>query len=869
MPSVPLNATTTTVLPSTSLSTVLLTLLLGLGGTAIGFQIAVNSDRSELQASVQETVNTMVNFSPQLDYLAPVIAPLNQTFTAVQSDIAAGLPITEQRLAQQLASTSSADATSLVLEFLPRLTADQGSDSFPVMVQAASGTLQDISGLDRFNLVEHRLAMTQARDTGLLASTSIFPDTSNDNELMVAHYYHPIYRHGVVPTSIAERREQLVGFVSAFAKTPGKVFSKFLPTTYNGMNAVFLPLSNSLDELSAQTPELARLLKSGEAKQATYQVRENLYAVVATATTSFGKTKQSNTRWWSLSLGLLLTLWVTSIQLRDRAQTIKVLALVNDRTRDVAERTAALTRTNLALQESEQRYRLLANNVVDVIHTFDLNGICTYITPSILQLTGRKVSDYIGYPVWRFLEQSAAKKSEHNIAELTKAIQANPNAPFTNLVLEYEISHASGCRKTVETKLTLLRDANGIPTEYLSTMRDISERKNAQHEQESLQQAYRQAQKMESIGTLAGGIAHDFNNLLTGVLGHAELLKSELTNHHAAQRSVELIEMAATRAKELTGQLLGFARKGKFMQVPVDINHILADLVGLLEGTFDKNITVTRLACEEDPAVLGDPGQISQIFLNLAVNARDAMPKGGTLDFKTSVIHLDQITAANTFSFDIQPGHYCLIAVTDNGSGIPQGAIERIFEPFFTTKEEGKGTGLGLAMVYGVVKNHKGAINVYSEVGKGTVFKIYLPLAEKSVLDKLKPQPKSLISGNGKVLLIDDQAVVRQVGELMLKKLGYEVVMADNGKTGLEYYRTHFHEIDLVMIDMIMPEMGGLECLEQMKLINPQLKAILATGFSKEDIAEEINEDYVLGFIQKPFRLQELSEIVSAVQKAA
>jgi PAS domain S-box-containing protein len=890
------NATAMTALPSASLTTVLLTLVLGLAGTAIGFQLAVNHDREELQTMAQEAVDTMAAFSSQGNYLSPMMDALDQTFTAVQKDVAAGIPITKKRLQQLLWPTSTEGLETASLEFLPKLTAKQVNERaslqpllgiseaitipivelddedlspasqrpeyFPVMVEAAAGVSQDTAGLDRFNLPAHRLAMMQARDTGILASTSNFPNIGNNDEFMISHYYYPIYRSVKPPKSVEERREQLVGFVSAYSKTPGAVLSGFLPKAYNGMNATFAPLIDSQPLPTAQNPKLAGMLDSGEAKQKTYLIDGKNYAAVVTASESFAKATQSSTRWWVLSLGLLVTVWMVSMRLMDRTQTAKVVALVN-------ERTAALSSTNHALQESEQRYRMLADNVMDVIHTFDMNGICTYITPSITQLSGRAVSDYIGFPVWRFLPPDVAERSRLNIASYAKTFQEDPNAPFSNLDLEFEVLHANGNRKPVETRITLIRDANGIPTGFLSTMRDISERKKAEHEQEALQQAYRQAQKMESIGTLAGGIAHDFNNLLTGVLGHAELLKSEFANNNAAQRSVDLIEMAATRAKELTGQLLGFARKGKFMLVPVEINRVLADLAGLLEGTFDKNITVNRLTCEGNPAVLGDPGQISQIFLNLAVNSRDAMPKGGTLEFKTSVIHLDPLTAKSTFTFDIEPGDYCVISVTDSGEGIPQDKIDRIFEPFFTTKEEGKGTGLGLAMVYGVVKNHKGAINVYSEVGKGAVFKIYLPLAEKSVMEKIKPQPKAIISGNGKVLFIDDQVVVRQVGELMLKKLGYQVVMADNGRTGLDYYRLYFHDIDFVMIDMIMPEMGGLECLEQMKLINPNLKAILATGFSKEDIAEEINEDYVLGFIQKPFRLQELSEIISAVQKAA
>jgi CheY-like chemotaxis protein len=369
---------------------------------------------------------------------------------------------------------------------------------------------------------------------------------------------------------------------------------------------------------------------------------------------------------------------------------------------------------------------------------------------------------------------------------------------------------------------------------------------------------------MESLGTLAGGIAHDFNNLLTGVIGHTDLLKLDFSNDTRASHSLSVIEMAALRAKDLTSQLLGFARKGRFQQVPVEINLVVAEVISLMERTLDRNIVISCTNCPDNPVVLGDPGQISQIFLNLAVNARDAMPKGGTLSF---AIHTEELDAEFCRShIELAPGLFCIITVSDTGIGIANDKLEQIFEPFFTDKPDGKGTGLGLAMVYGVTRNHNGTVTVYSERGKGSTFRIYLPARAASKERGFRPKQGSLVKGSGHVLLIDDQEVVRQIGSRMLEQLGYRVSVAGDGVEGLARYREQWQDITLVIIDMIMPNMGGLDCLEALRKINPDIKAVLSSGFSRDSIADKINEEHIMGFLQKPFRLQELSDLLASIR---
>ncbi len=886
-------------LPGASLTSLAVTLALGLGITASAFQYAVHEDELRLDSHVENSVQAMAAASAVATYTQPLFDALTSAFTRIQQDVAKGVVMTDQQFRQYLWDKPVAGLETTSLALLPLVPAgqlksrdlakeilgnteratlpvvEQGNKGlkaadardayFPVLREAGYGPTQETAGLDRSNLPDFQLAMLQARDSGMLTSRNYFPDHKADSEFFITVYYYPLYRGGIVPATVEARREQLIGYASAYTRYPAAALFDLLPQSYHGIEAVFLPAPPAGKVLESLSNEMAAFLHAPGVKKASYQALGQNFDIVAKASPSLVTSMQTSTRWWVLGIGVMLSLWMLSMLLWVRLQSNKIVALVNERTRDLADRSNALIDVNAALQESEIRYRMLANNISDVIYTSDLNGMCTYISPSVTQQCGYPVEELLGHPIYAHLEPRSAMMARAVMQKAVREIQSSEKKSDIHEFQEYEIRCKDGSTKTVESTMDVLFDEGGNPMGFLGVMRDISERKRAEKEKEQLQNAYRQAQKMEAVGTLAGGIAHDFNNLLTGVLGHADMLKAEYAGNPDAHRSVELIEMAAIRAKDLTSQLLGFARKGKFMLVPVEINTVLADLVGLMESTVDKNIVITRISCAGSPTVLGDPGQISQIFLNLAVNARDAMPKGGNLTFKTEVITLDELTSVA--SLGISAGEYCVISVSDTGIGIAEENIDRIFEPFFTDKEEGKGTGLGLAMVYGVVQNHKGAVHVYSEVGKGSLFKIYLPLHANPLQEQRKPLARQLVHGSGTLLLVDDQQLVRQVGEKMLTQLGYTVRLADNGVSGLEYYRQHWQEIDIVMVDMIMPKMGGLECLEAMKKINPALKAILSTGFSREDITGEINQSHILGFIQKPYRMQELSEVIAGVKQ--
>ncbi|NJD63515.1 MAG: PAS domain S-box protein [Deltaproteobacteria bacterium] len=396
-----------------------------------------------------------------------------------------------------------------------------------------------------------------------------------------------------------------------------------------------------------------------------------------------------------------------------------------------------------------------------------------------------------------------------------------------------------------------------------ASARDVSKRVAAQEKSRLLEAQLLQVQKMEAIGILAGGVAHDFNNLLTGILGHANLIQFRAEAGGEVSRSADAIQKAADRASRLTAQLLGFARKGKNLIVNVDLHRIIDDVTTLLERSIDRNIRIRKRFASETLPVVGDPTQLQQLLMNLVVNARDAMPEGGDLTLSTRTVVLQEsYCAAHPGA---TPGRYARIDVADTGVGIPETCLEKIFDPFFTTKEPGIGTGLGLSMVFGIVKNHGGSVEVESTPGAGSRFTIYLPLTdgEAAVAEAASPRAATYESGRGWVLLIDDQETVRDVCSAMLSTLGYKVSTAADGREGVEWYRRFGRDVDLVIIDMIMPNLGGRECFREIKAMNPEVRAILSTGFSMDGAVQEILDDGIAGFIQKPFRLEDLSSAVS------
>jgi PAS domain S-box-containing protein len=428
-------------------------------------------------------------------------------------------------------------------------------------------------------------------------------------------------------------------------------------------------------------------------------------------------------------------------------------------------------------------------------------------------------------------------------------------------------------RKTFSLESThRAKDGRAIPVEITAnyvefdgneyncaSARDITDRKRAEEESRRLQAQLIQAQKMEALGLLAGGVAHDFNNLLTGILGYSNLLVHRGGTDPDVAKAAGVIQRASERASHLTAQLLGFARRGKNLNVPVDLAKSVTAVTGLLERTLDRRV---RIETSLPPVgrVLGDPSQLEQVIMNLAVNACDAMAGGGRLRIETERAILDEAFCREREG--ISPGSHLLLSVSDSGVGIPREHLPRIFDPFFTTKENGKGTGLGLSMVFGIVRNHGGHLEVQSEVGAGTTFRVYLPECpsrEEPEHPAPGPVPRN---GRGKILLVDDQEPVREVARDMLQALGYEVIVASDGIEGVERYREAWPGIDLVIVDMVMPRLSGGDCFRRIKEIDPEARVVLSSGYTMEGTIQDVMNEGIVAFIQKPYRLDDLSRVV-------
>lgn len=383
-------------------------------------------------------------------------------------------------------------------------------------------------------------------------------------------------------------------------------------------------------------------------------------------------------------------------------------------------------------------------------------------------------------------------------------------------------------------------------------------------ERQRMEAQIRQTQKMDIIGQLAGGVAHDFNNMLTAILGSAELMERHIKDNSPALNLLGTIQRAAGRSADLTGQLLAFSRKGEKYFVRVYVDKSIHDVISLLDRTIDRKITLETRLTARNNCVIGDPTLLQNALLNLSVNARDAMPEGGVITFSTANVELDSVYCQSS-NFDISPGAFIEISISDNGVGMTKEIIAQVFEPFFTTKGVGKGTGLGLAAVYNMITDMHGCITVASEPGIGTIFKLYLPLSETKRAEAVSSEEP--VHGTGGILFVDDEEIIRSVGKAILEELGYKVFLAEDGVQALELYAREKQNIVLVILDMVMPIMNGKEALLQLIKSYPEVRVLISSGFNQEGAVSDLLECGAKGFIQKPYSMPELCKaVVEAMQ---
>lgn len=506
-----------------------------------------------------------------------------------------------------------------------------------------------------------------------------------------------------------------------------------------------------------------------------------------------------------------------------------------------------------ALRESEVRFRKVYDTAPFALVVWDINACVVDWNKKAEALFGWAKDEVVGNNFFDFLIPDKYRQHAEDVVNNLLKGDLQSHSVSDNLTKD---------RKTItcEWNNSLLHDNDGNIIGVISLGLDITERRLIEEEKAQLQIQLHQAQKMEAVGTLAGGIAHDFNNLLMGILGNVSLCLLDIDSSHPFFEKLENIEKYIQNGIDLTKQLLGFARGGKYEVRPTDLNEIIKNQNRML-GRTRKDITIRGKYEKDLWSVEVDRGQIDQVILNLYLNAYQAMPKGGNLNIRTENITFDK---NDTKPYHFEPGKYVKISVADSGVGMNEITQKRIFEPFFTTREVDRGTGMGLASVYGIVKNHGGYIDVYSKEGEGSTFNIYLPACGKKVVYK-NELSKDLLKGSETILLVDDEGMIIDVGRQILETLGYTTLTASNGMDAIQIYSKNQDKIDLVILDMIMPEMDGGKVYDKIKKINPNFKALLSSGYTIDGQATEILQRGCNGFIQKPFNIVDLSKKIRDV----
>ncbi len=508
--------------------------------------------------------------------------------------------------------------------------------------------------------------------------------------------------------------------------------------------------------------------------------------------------------------------------------------IVQGSARDITERKKAED----ALRRSEEKYRDLVENIDEIIYTLDEKGQITYVSPVIEQKSGYAQSELIGHSINEFLHPDDLPR----LLEQFQKVQSGHLKPN-----EYRLAAKSGEIHWVRVSSRPVYEGDRF-LGLRGVLSDITESKRLRSE-------LQQAQRIEAIGTLAGGVAHDFNNLLMGIQGRVSLLESELGASHPLREHMEAIEDYVESASSLTQQLLGLARAGKYEVNPIEVNELLLSSANMF-GRTRKEIRI-HTKTHKDPLVVdADEQQIKQALLNIYINAWQAMPAGGDLYIEASAVLFDD---ADKTPGGMEPGKYVKISIVDTGTGMDETTRQRIFDPFFTTREKSRGTGLGLASAYGIFKNHGGTITVDSEIGHGTSFHVFLPASANEIAPEKAPG-KTLMKGAETILLVDDERMIQEVASEMLKTLGYEVLVAGGGPEAIETIAKRGDEIDLVVLDLIMPGMDGGTAFDQIRAIRPHMPIVLSSGYAIDGRARDIISRGCNGFIQKPFNISSLSQ---------
>jgi two-component system cell cycle sensor histidine kinase/response regulator CckA len=575
-----------------------------------------------------------------------------------------------------------------------------------------------------------------------------------------------------------------------------------------------------------------------EDREATVKAMETLLEPPHTARVEQRAYTKDGWRWLS---------WADTAVLNDKGQVVEIIGVG----RDVTERRKAIR----DLQESEEKYRTLTQNMQDVVFLVQ-DGVIRHINDRVTELAGYAAEELIGSLFLEFI----APEYRESMAEMHLRRLAGEDVPN-----QYEVAIVAknGNRVLVNSYVSVVNYEGGPAA--MGTFKDITEIRRAEEEKAKLQAQLQHSQKMEAIGTLASGIAHDFNNILQGIRGYVQLLELHAGQTGLVVRHASDIDSAVGRATDLIQRMLAFGRKLEPELVPMDLNAGVNEALSILERTIPKMITIeSELALDLLP-INGDANQLEQVIMNLANNAADAMPLGGRLVIQTENVHLDEAYCKQHLG--AEPGEFVCLAISDTGHGMDSAILARIFDPFYTTKEVGQGSGLGLSIVYGIIQGHGGHLTCYSEPESGTTFRIYIPVASAApqAQERKEEDPGKSLGGSETILVVDDEEVILNVVQETLGYFGYTVLIAGSGEEALERHDEKGSEIDLVILDIGMPGMGGIRCLQKLKSRQPDIRVLVASGYSLNGRLKDIKDQGAAGFVAKPYRSQELMAAVREI----
>jgi len=501
----------------------------------------------------------------------------------------------------------------------------------------------------------------------------------------------------------------------------------------------------------------------------------------------------------------------------------------------------ALLLRQAALRESQAKYRLLVENQNDLVVQFDRDGRFLYVSPSYCQIFGKTEKELLGRDILPQVHEEDREITARSLASLIE----QPHRSYH----EQRVMTSDGWRWLAWSNRAVL-NSSGKMEAVTAVGRDITPRRK-------LEEQLIQSQKMQAIGLLAGGIAHDFNNLLHAMLNNLEFVFQESQPTGQARRDLDQVRLGVDKAMGLTRQLLAFGRQQVLKPASLDLNAVIADMLQMMRRMIDVSITIDYSPAADRVRIHADRGQVEQIFMNLCVNSQDAISGTGTITVRTETREID--AAFCEHHPEAMPGKYGVLTVEDTGQGMAPEVMDRIFEPFFTTKEVGQGTGLGLASIYGIVRQHDGLMLVESEPGHGTKFSVYLPRSEMEVTQPADPGPrKSVAGGNETILLAEDNVDVRNLAVRVLEKGGYKVLVAVDGEEAVEVFNKHADEVDLVMLDLVMPRLGGREAGEQIRMVKNKVHILFASGYDPTSVGREISDLDGVDILMKPFGIPEL-----------